>query len=1265
MQQIAAAYPAIAEYVDITAKYNTPPTSEGRHMFALKISDNVSIDEDETAMLIVGTHHAREINVPVIGLEAAERLTDGYGSDNDIKAAVDSHEIWIAPIWNPDGYNYVFTANNMWRKNRRVLSGGVGVDQNRNYAQAWNTSCAGSTSPSSDTYKGPSAASEPETQTMITWSKAERFGKVIDYHSSGREVLFAYRCLTHPFSSWMEREAVTLSQASGYGGQTREPSAEGEHYEWQFAQMGAYAFLIETGTEFQPPYQSALTEAALVWPGIMTVLEREVSVRGHVKDVVTGAPLAARIDILNVAFSQGETNASGGAYGAYHMFLPAGTYNLRFSAAGYMPVERTVSVTDCVPAGQNCSTVAEILMAREGTPPPPPPPGQTVVFFDDFETSKGWARNPNTTDTATAGLWERGNPESTSSSGAKQLGTTVSGVNDLVTGRLAGASSGTFDLDGTTSIQSPAIVLPSSSNLTLTFSYYFAHASNSSSSDYLRVSVVGTTTSLVLQEVGAGNDDDAAWTTASVNLSAFSGQTIKIRVDAADAGGASLVEAAVDDVKIVAVTTNVSPVAANDAAATPEDTAAEIAVLANDTDPNGDTLSVSGVTVPAHGTAVVNSNGRITYTPAINYNGPDSFEYTIGDGHAGADTATVTVTVTAANDGPVAANDTATTDEDALTAIAVLANDTDLDGDTLSVLNVSGASSGTTAIDAEGTITYRPAPNSNGTDNFSYTIRDGHGGTATATVSVTVTAVNDGPAAAADSATTAEDNAVTTSVLPNDSDADSDPLTVTGIIQPAHGSAAISGGKIVYTPAANYHGADSVTYTIGDGHGATAEATLSLTVTPVNDGPVAVPDTATTAEDTAATIAVLTNDSDVDGDTVSVSGVDAAAHGLVAINADGTLTYTPAGNYNGADAFAYTLGDGNGGSATAVVNVTVTGVNDAPVAAHDTATTTEDAAVTIAVMQNDSDADGDTLALTSVSAPAHGSAVINQNGTIAYTPLPNYNGPDSFGYTIGDGNGGSATQSVELTVTAVNDGPVAVDDVSTTFEDIVAMVPVLLNDRDLDGDTLTLTAVSAPEHGTTAIQPDRRIAYMPAPDYNGVDSFTYTLSDGHGGSSTARVSVTVRPVNDHPTAFDDAVTTEEDTAATVAVLANDTDVDGDTIRVATVRVPSHGTTAINPDGTIAYTPARNYSGTDRFTYTLTDSRRQHRHGDGQRDGHARQRRPGRGRRHGDDGAGHVGGDRGPGERPRRRRRPAVGDGAGHAGARHGRGQPQWRRQLHA
>ena len=174
-----------------------------------------------------------------------------------------------------------------------------------------------------------------------------------------------------------------------------------------------------------------------------------------------------------------------------------------------------------------------------------------VVFFDDFETARGWTTNPNGTDTAATGQWERGNPESTTSTGTKQLGTTVSGVNGLVTGRLAGTSVGSFDIDdGSTSIQSPAIVLPSGGNLTLTFSYYLAHLSNSSTADYLRVTIVGATTAVVFQD-SARRNDDAAWAAASVNLNAFAGQTIRIRIDAADAGSASLVEAAIDNVKIV------------------------------------------------------------------------------------------------------------------------------------------------------------------------------------------------------------------------------------------------------------------------------------------------------------------------------------------------------------------------------------------------------------------------------------------------------------------------------------------------------------------------------------------------------------------------------------------------------------------------------------------------------------------------------------------------------------------------------------------
>jgi subtilisin-like proprotein convertase family protein len=198
------------------------------------------------------------------------------------------------------------------------------------------------------------------------------------------------------------------------------------------------------------------------------------------------------------------------------------------------------------------------------TPVPPtatntPEPGGDI-FFDDFESGSNWTTNPNGSDTATTGQWEVGNPEDTNSSGPKQLGTTVSGSNDLVTARLAGSSVGTNDIDnGVTSVRSPNISLPSSGNITLEFSYYMAHTSNSSSADFLRVSVVGSSTQLVLEELGAANDDDAAWANFSTSLNSFAGQTVYLLVQAADNAGGSIVEAALDDVRIFSDTTPPTP----------------------------------------------------------------------------------------------------------------------------------------------------------------------------------------------------------------------------------------------------------------------------------------------------------------------------------------------------------------------------------------------------------------------------------------------------------------------------------------------------------------------------------------------------------------------------------------------------------------------------------------------------------------------------------------------------------------------------------
>ncbi len=179
--------------------------------------------------------------------------------------------------------------------------------------------------------------------------------------------------------------------------------------------------------------------------------------------------------------------------------------------------------------------------------------GGTTVFFDNFETNLGWVTNPNGTDTATTGQWERGDPETTTSSGTKQLGTTVSGVNDLVTGRLAGSSAGAFDIDGgLTSIRSPNISLPSTGTLTLSFSFYLAHGTNASSADFLQVRVIsGSTNTIVFQRLGAATNVNGVWAVTSASLNAFAGQTITILIEAADASGASLVEAGIDDVRIV------------------------------------------------------------------------------------------------------------------------------------------------------------------------------------------------------------------------------------------------------------------------------------------------------------------------------------------------------------------------------------------------------------------------------------------------------------------------------------------------------------------------------------------------------------------------------------------------------------------------------------------------------------------------------------------------------------------------------------------
>lgn len=456
------------------------------------------------------------------------------------------------------------------------------------------------------------------------------------------------------------------------------------------------------------------------------------------------------------------------------------------------------------------------------------------------------------------------------------------------------------------------------------------------------------------------------------------------------------------------------------------------------------------------------------------------------------------------------------------------------------------------------------------------------------------------PVATDDAATTDEDTSVDIAVLANDSDPNGDPLIVGAATDPAHGTTAIQpAGTVRYTPDPNYAGADTFDYVVDDGAGGTDSGSVVVTVTAVNDAPTAVGDTLVTLLETAGNVAVLANDSDVDGDPLALTALFPPAHGSLTVEADSSITYEPAAGYNGADGFDYAIEDGNGGTATGHVAVTVVFVNDPPIAADDEATLAEDGSASIGVLANDVDPDGGAVTVVAVGPAAHGSASLAPDGTVTYVPAANYNGADGFDYTIADGIGFTDTATVTVTVSPVNDPPSAAADQATTNEDVSVAVNVITNDADIDGDSLTPIAVSAPDLGSVAIAPDGKLVYTPPPNYYGPDAFSYTVSDGHGGTADASVSVSVASVNDAPTAGAKAVTTKYGTAVTVGLTG--ADVETCDLQFSIVTPPAHGTlgslssklcvTLLPPysDGSnVKYTPAAGWSGTDQFTYRTSD-----------------------------------------------------------------------------
>ena len=734
--------------------------------------------------------------------------------------------------------------------------------------------------------------------------------------------------------------------------------------------------------------------------------------------------------------------------------------------------------------------------------------------------------------------------------------------------------------------------------------------------------------------------------------------------------------------------TNNAPTAVNDSAGISEGGGSiTIDVLANDSDPDANdskrVLSVDSsgtlgsVAIAADGLSVIYTVGAAFESLAAGASATDTFAYTMVDSAGAQASATVSVLVTGINDAPVANADAIALSEDVVaSSIAVLANDIDVDaGDTKRVISVDGSGLlGSVSIATNGlSVVYRPSTAFQGlnagqttTETFTYTMADSAGAQSTATATVTINGVNDAPFATADSIlVSANQGPMIIDVLSNDTDVDvgdtRSVISVSGAGTPGWmeliliygvgvgiwhpGTPAILGTvatapdhqSIVYATNGAFAGLgagetalETITYVMTDGHGAQSSGVVSVTVTGVNDGPVANADSISIAKNAGpTTIDVLANDSDPDThDSKRVLSVDTTGTlGSVTIAADGhSVVYTVGTAYQGlapgataTDTFTYTIVDNAGAQSQATVTVTISGTNTAPQAAPDTASVNENGApLAINVLANDVDADaGDTKRVIAVDgAGLQGSVSIAPGGTGIVYAIGNAfqnlaagaTATETFNYTMVDSGGAQSSATVTVLVTGINDAPVAVANSATVSEDAGPIaLSVLANDVDVDsGDILSVVALGTTGlKGSVALSPDQtQVIYTPFQSLRAgqtaTDTFSHTVADGSGARSTATVTMTVTGANDAPVAVANTITLSEDAGATtIAVLANDTDVDaGDTKRVisvdgggllGSVSVATNGTGVVYSPGAAFQHLITGQTATETFSYTMADA----------------------------------------------------------------------------
>ncbi|EMK2728810.1 tandem-95 repeat protein [Vibrio sp. Vb2133] len=651
-----------------------------------------------------------------------------------------------------------------------------------------------------------------------------------------------------------------------------------------------------------------------------------------------------------------------------------------------------------------------------------------------------------------------------------------------------------------------------------------------------------------------------------------------------------------------------APVSGNLAYSVDEDGSIRLSqeqLLSQASDVEGDALTASNLSVDGNATVTQNDDGSFTITPDADFNGDIDISFDISDG-TNTVQATADLTVNPINDLPVPQDQQFSVEEDGtliFTDADLLSGATDIEGDNLTVEGVSyDGGDGILTDNGNGTYTFAPNENFNGDVNFSFDVSDGTD-TVSANIDVNVTPVDDAPVSGNLAYSVDEDGSIRLSqeqLLSQASDVEGDALTASNLS--VDGNATVTqndDGSFTITPDADFNGDIDISFDISDGTN-TVQATADLTVNPINDLPVPQDQQFSVEEDGTLQFTdadLLAGATDIEGDDLSVTGISyEGTDGVLTDNGDGTYSFAPNENFNGDVNFSFDVSDGTD-TVSANVDVSVTPVNDPPVAGSTSYTVHEDNSITISdaqLLANSSDLEGD-VSIDSVSySGSDGVLQINGDGTYTFSPNENFNGEVTLDVVVADEEGATDVTTAGITVLEVNDPPVAGPTSYTIDEDSVLTFSesqVLLNASDVEGDVeLVGISYDGPD-GIFTVNDDGTCSFAPNENFNGQVQLDVTIRDEDGAEVDTVINVNVLPINDAPVSGDLAYSVDEDGAITLSqeqLLSQASDIEGDDLTASDLTVDGNATVTANDDGSFTITPDADFNGDIDIQFNITD-----------------------------------------------------------------------------